>query len=134
MRITASAISLNVDDPTASAEFLKRHFGFAEEMAADGFVSLAREDAGFNLIFLRTGLASFKPERLRGHRVDGLLVVFVVDDVDGEYARLKSNGVAITTPIQTEPWGERYFQVTDPNDVTIQLVQWVTIPSAPSDE
>ena len=27
MKITASAISLNVDDVTASAEFAQRHFG-----------------------------------------------------------------------------------------------------------
>jgi uncharacterized glyoxalase superfamily protein PhnB len=125
-KITASAISLNVDDPIASAEFVKRYFGFTEDMAADGFVSLSRADAGFNLIFLRTGLPSFKPERLKGHRADGLLVVFVVDNVDGEYARLQNDGVPITTPIETEPWGERYFQVTDPNGVTLQLVQWVT--------
>ena len=130
MKITASAISLNVDDVAASAAFAKAHFGFREEMEADGFVSLAREDAGFNLIFLRTGLATFKPERLRGRRADGLLVVFVVDDIDGEYARLQAEGVSITTPIETEPWGERFFQVTDPNGVTIQLVQWV----APSSE
>jgi len=98
-------------------------------MASDGFVSLSREDAGFNVIFLRTGLVTFKPERLRERRADGLLVVFVVDDVDGEYARLREEGVAITTPIETEPWGERFFQVTDPNGVTIQLVQWVVPPN-----
>jgi uncharacterized glyoxalase superfamily protein PhnB len=126
MHITASAISLNVEDPAASAEFLQRHFGFAEVMAADGFVSLAREDAGFNLIFLRTGLDTFKPEALRGHPADGLLVVFVVDDVDGEYQRLQEEGVPVTTPIETEPWGERYFQVTAPGGVVLQLVQWVT--------
>jgi catechol 2,3-dioxygenase-like lactoylglutathione lyase family enzyme len=128
VKITASAISLNVDDVTASAEFAREHLGFREDMAAEGFVSLSREDAGFNLIFLRTGLATFKPEALRGRRADGLLVVFVVDDVDGEYARLQAEGVAITTPIETEPWGERYFQVTDPNGVVIQLVQWVATP------
>ncbi len=128
MKITASAISLNVEDVAASAAFAKDHFGFREDMAADGFVSLSREDAGFNLIFLRTGLPTFKPERLRGRRADGLLVVFVVEDIDGEYARLQGEGVPITTPIETEPWGERFFQVTDPNGVTIQLVQWVTPP------
>jgi predicted enzyme related to lactoylglutathione lyase len=131
LRITASAISLNVDDVDASATFVKRYFGFTEDMAADGFVSLSRDDAGFNLIFLRTGLATFKPERLRGRRADGLLVVFVVDDIDGEYARLQAEGVSITTPIETEPWGERFFQVTDPNGVTIQLVQWIAAPGNP---
>lgn len=24
-----------------------------------------------------------------------------------------------------EPWGERLFQVTDPNGIVIQLVEWV---------
>lgn len=130
MRITASAISLNVEDPAASAEFVKRHFGFAEVMAGDGFVSLSREDAGFNLIFLRTGLATFKPEALQGRHADGLLVVFVVDDIDGEYRRLQAEGVPITTPIETEPWGERFFQVTIPGGVTLQLVQWVREPGS----
>jgi len=125
VKITASAISLNVDDVTASADFAKRHFGFTEEMAAEGFVSLSRVDVGFNLVFLRTGLESFKPDSMRGHRADGLLVAFVVDDIEAEYARLQAEGVPITTPLQTEPWGERFFQVTDPNGVVLQLVQWV---------
>lgn len=125
MKITASAISLNVGDVAASAAFVKDYFGFREDMAADGFVSLSREDVGFNLIFLRTGLATFKPERLRGRQADGLLVVFVVENVDGEYARLQAAGVPIATPLETEPWGERYFQVSDPNGVIIQLVSWV---------
>jgi predicted enzyme related to lactoylglutathione lyase len=126
MRITASAISLNVDDVTASAKFVKQHFGFNEDMSAEGFVSLSRQDAGFNLIFLRTGLETFKPSFMRGHRADGLLIVFVVNDIDAEYTRLQAEGVTITTAIETEPWGERFFQVTDPNGVVIQLVQWMT--------
>jgi len=125
MRITASAISLNVDDPAASADFAKRHFGFTEEMAADGFVSLAHPEAGFNLVFLRVGLPSFKPPAVAGTHADGLLVVFVVDDVDVEYARLLNEGVAVTTPIEAEEWGERFFQVTDPCGVVFQLVTWI---------
>ena len=126
MRITASALSLNVDDPVASATFAKQHLGFTEDMADDGFLSLSREDVGFNLIYLRTGLESFKPESMRGRHADGLLlVVFVVDNIDEEYVRLQREGVRITTPIQTEPWGERFFQVMDPSGVVIQLVQWM---------
>ena len=130
MRITASAISLNVKDETASADYLKRHFGFSEAMAADGFVSLTREDAGFNIIFLNRDLPTLKPETLKGTHVAGLLVVFEVDDVDAEYNRLAREGLTFTTPIETEPWGERYFQVTDPNGVIVHLVQWVTPPPA----
>ncbi|NUO60713.1 MAG: glyoxalase [Hamadaea sp.] len=124
MRVTAAAISLNVADPVASAKFAQDHFGFAEEMAADGFVSLSRPDTGFNLIYLRTGLETFQPESMKGD-VHGVLVALVVDDIDTEYARVQAEGVTVVTPLQTEPWGERFFQVADPNGVIIQLVQWV---------
>ncbi len=130
MQITASAISLNVDDVAASAAFAQQHFGFKEEMSADGFVSLARDGVGFNLIFLRTGLASIQPDSLRQRRADGLIVAFVVDDIDAEYARIRAAGVPVTTAIQTEPWGERFFQITDPNGVIFQFVQWVHAPEA----
>lgn len=125
MNITASAISLNVPDPATSARFLIDHFGFTEKMSADGFVNLTRPDAGFDVIYLRTGLGSFKPDRIAGSADQGLLVVFVVDDIDAEYARVRGEGVPIVTPIETEPWGERYFQALDPNGIVIQLVQWV---------
>ncbi|MFD6162600.1 VOC family protein [Nocardia sp. NPDC060256] len=125
MNITASAISLNVADPQASAKFLIDHLGFTEKMSADGFVSLDRPDAGLNVIYLRTGLTSFKPKSAAGSAGEGLLVVFVVDDIDAEYARLRGEGVPIVTPIETEEWGERYFQMSDPNGIIVQLVQWV---------
>lgn len=125
MRITQSAISLNVPNVARSAEFLEMHFGFQREMEAEGFVSLAREDVGFNLIFLQVGLASFKPETHAAAAGMGMLVVFVVDDVDAEWNRLQDQELYFPTPIQTEPWGERYFQVLDPNGIICQLVQWV---------
>jgi hypothetical protein len=90
VNVSASAVSLNVSDERTSADFLIRHFGFAEEMASDGFVSLKRPDVDMNVIYLRTGLTTFKPEPLRGRHADGLLLVFVVDDVDAEYARLEA--------------------------------------------
>ena len=38
MKITSTALSLNVADTDASADFAKTHFGFTEAMADDGFV------------------------------------------------------------------------------------------------
>ena len=128
MRITKSAISLNVPDVAASAQFVQDHFGFSEVMADDGFSSLASENAGFNLIFLRTGLESFKPGHAAGSAGQGLLVVFEVDEIDSKYARLQEGGATVITPIETEPWGERYFQVEDANGIIYQLVQWVETP------
>ncbi|MDG4831480.1 VOC family protein [Solwaraspora sp. WMMD1047] len=123
MKITSSAVSLNVEDVAASSDFLRRHFGFQEAMAADGFASLTRDDAGMNVVFLRRGLATL-PDDQRDDHAQGLILAFVVDDLEGELARLQSEGVTITMPLTSEEWGERAFQVRDPNGVIIQLVDW----------
>jgi uncharacterized glyoxalase superfamily protein PhnB len=123
MQITASAISLTVDDVPASSTFLTDHFGFHQEMAADGFASLARDDAGMNVVFLRRGLPTL-PADQRDDHAGGLILAFVVEDLEGELARLQREGVAITMPLTSEEWGERAFQVRDPNGVIVQLVDW----------
>jgi uncharacterized glyoxalase superfamily protein PhnB len=123
LKITSSAVSLNVEDVAASSNFLTAHFGFREEMAADGFASLARADAGMNIVFLRRGLKSL-PDDQRDDHAAGLILAFVVDDLEGELARLQAEGVPITMPLTVEEWGERAFQVRDPNGVIIQLVDW----------
>ena len=123
MKITSSAVSLNVDDPAASSAFLVAHFGFREEMAADGFASLRRDDAGMNVIFLRRGLETL-PADQRDEHAAGLILAFVVEDLEEELARLEAEGVTITMPLTAEEWGERAFQVRDPNGVIVQLVDW----------
>ncbi len=123
MNVTASAVSLNVEDPAASSRFLQQHFGYREEMAADGFASLTRDDVGLNVIYLRRGLPTL-PDDQRDVHAAGLILAFVVDDLEGELARLQAEGVPITMPLTTEDWGERAFQVRDPNGVIVQLVDW----------
>ena len=123
MKIASSAVSLNVDDVAASSAFLATHFGFREEMAADGFASLARDDAGMNVVFLRRGLPTLPADQRDDHAC-GLILAFVVEDLEGELARLQAEGVTITMPLTVEEWGERAFQVRDPNGVIIQLVDW----------
>lgn len=123
MKITSSAVSLNVADVPASSAFLVDHFGFRTEMSADGFASLTRDDAGMNVVFLRQGLESL-PADQRDDHATGVILAFVVDDLEGELARLRDAGVDITMPLTEEEWGERAFQVRDPNGVIVQLVDW----------
>jgi catechol 2,3-dioxygenase-like lactoylglutathione lyase family enzyme len=127
MKIRASAVSLNVEDVVASGDFLTDHFGFRREMAADGFVSLVRDDAGMNVIYLRRGLATL-PGDQRDDHADGVILAFVVDDLEAEQDRLGAEGVTITMPLREEPWGERAFQVTDPNGIIVQLTDWTGRP------
>lgn len=125
MQITSTAISLNVDDVEASAGFACDQLGFTEAMSADGFVSLTHPSAGVNVIFLRTGLASFRPPEIAGPAGQGTLLVFVVEDIDAEFARIAASGARVVTEPETEPWGERYCQFADGNGLIWQLVQWV---------
>lgn len=123
MKVSSSTVVLNVEDVAASSTFLVEHFGFQEDMAADGFVSLSREDAGMNVVYLRRGLLTL-PTDQRDDHARGVILAFVVEDLEGELARLQSQGVAITMPLTVEEWGERAFQVRDPNGVIVQLVDW----------
>lgn len=129
MQVTSTAISLNVPDVAASARFATTHFGFTEAMSADGFVSLKHPTAGVNLVFLQTGLPTFRPEEIAGSAGQGLLIAFVVDDLDAEFARISSGGARVVTPPETEEWGERYCQFADANGLVWQLVQWVSVPA-----
>lgn len=123
MQVTAAAVSLNVEDVAASSAFLIEHFGFHEEMTADGFASLTRDDVGMNVVYLRRGLRTL-PADQRDEHATGLILAFVVDDLEGELARLRAEGVAITMPLTNDEWGERAFQVRDPNGVIVQLLDW----------
>ena len=123
MQVTASAVTLTVDDVDASRRYLTTHFGFAELVATDGFASLCRDDA-VNVVLLRRG-TDVLPEGLRDQRASGVIIALTVTDLPGEYERLRAEGVPITLPWHEDPWGERLFQVTDPNGIIVQLLDWV---------
>jgi DNA-binding transcriptional MerR regulator/predicted enzyme related to lactoylglutathione lyase len=123
MTVSASTVSLTVENVAASSAFLQQHFGFQEQMAADGFASLGREDVGMRVIFLQRGIEVL-PENLRDQRAQGVILAFTVSDLAHQETRLRDEGVEITLPWREEPWGEKLFQVTDPNGVVIQLVEW----------
>ncbi|MBB5806774.1 putative glyoxalase superfamily protein PhnB [Saccharothrix ecbatanensis] len=123
--ITRSTLSLNVDDVTASSDFFTTHFGYTQQMAADGFASLSHEGA-VDIVLLRRGVEVL-PEGFRDQHAAGLIVAFTVDDLAAEHDRLRAAGVEITMPLREESWGERLFQVTDPNGVIVQLVEWANL-------
>ncbi|MEU6228533.1 VOC family protein [Streptomyces sp. NPDC047042] len=130
MNITATTISLTVEDVTASRDFLITHFGYKQANAADGFVSLTRPDttpnaAAADIVLLRRGIEVL-PEDQRDQQVAGLILAFTVTGIAAEHERLRAGGANITMPLREEPWGERLFQVTDPNGIVLQLVEWAS--------
>ena len=131
MQVTSSAVSLTVDNVDASTGFFTRHLGYGLQMAADGFASLAGPGAAVDVVLLRRGIEVL-PEGFRYQRASGVILALVVPDLDAELARLQAEGVTITLPLREEEWGERLFQVEDPNGVVVEFVAWVpgTGPSA----
>ncbi len=125
MQITATTVSLTVDDVAASQRFFTEHLGYSEQAAAEGFASLTRPDAAADIVLLARGIEVLPPEQ-RDQRASGLILAFTVaDGIESEEKRLRDAGVEITMPLREEPWGERLFQVTDPNGVVVQFVEWV---------
>lgn len=44
----------------------------------------------------------------------GVVLNFMVEDVDAEHARLTGEGLAVLSPLEDHPWGDRGFSVADP--------------------
>lgn len=130
MRITATTLSLTVDDVDASSTFFRTHLGYEVAAAADGFVKLIHPDSTADLVLLRRGTEVLPPEQ-RDRHADGLIVALTVTGLDAEEARLRAAGAPITLPLREEPWGERLFQLTDPNGIVVQLVEWADAAPVP---
>ncbi|MFC1231508.1 MULTISPECIES: VOC family protein [Streptomyces] len=125
MQITASTVSLTVDDVAASQQFFTTHLGYTEQAAADGFASLTRQDAAVDIVLLARG-NQVLPAGQRDQHASGLILAFTSADIQDEEKRLRTEGVKITMPLREEPWGERLFQITDPNGVVVQFAEWTT--------
>ncbi|MGW7101403.1 VOC family protein [Streptomyces sp. NPDC054838] len=132
MRVTTTTLSLTVADVDASREFLCAHLGYQVATAADGFASLARpeDDAAADVVLLRRGNEVLPPEQ-RDRQASGLILALTVTGIEAEERRLRDAGAPITMPLREEPWGERLFQLTDPNGIVVQLVEWAA-PQPPA--
>jgi predicted enzyme related to lactoylglutathione lyase len=124
MKIDSLAISVTVENVQASSKFLLDHFAFKEKWSTSEFAYLIHDDITSPVIFMQSGMNAL-PETIREQKISGCIIAFVVKDLELEERRLKKEGVSISSPISEDPWGERLFQITDPNGLTIQLVQWV---------
>jgi uncharacterized glyoxalase superfamily protein PhnB len=111
-----------------TAAFYHEYFGFGAVFEADWYIHLqSAEDPAVTLAILNCRHETI-PE---GHRepVQGLLINFEIDDVDAEYARLKSAGLPILLPLRSEDFGQRHFITCDPAGV-MKVVIKVIPPSA----
>jgi uncharacterized glyoxalase superfamily protein PhnB len=51
----------------------------------------------------------------------GVVLNFMVDDVDSEYRRVIDAGLAAVMPLEDHPWGDRGFSVLDPLGTSVYI-------------
>jgi catechol 2,3-dioxygenase-like lactoylglutathione lyase family enzyme len=125
MQFNLIGLAVMSDEPTSSAQWFVDHFGFEIGVDIGWYVNTQHQGhKNFSLDFVRRDHESM-PDVVRGKRVAGTLLAFLVDDVDGEEARLRREGLEIVLPLVTESWGQRRFQVTGPDGLVVEVLQAV---------
>jgi len=112
---------LAYEDVATAVGWLERAFGFRERtfvrhMRPDGRVGRTQMDVVDSVITLgEPSVHAGSPRQ----GVSSMLYVYV-DDVDGHYAQAQAAGAAVVLELADRPWGDRTYQVADP-----QGHQWI---------
>ena len=102
-------VRLAYEDEEAAAAWLVRVFGFREYARKGNLIWLELSDG---LVMLcRVGFGLLSPRQLGGvsHKVN-----VYVSDVDAHYARATREGAVLHRPLETTEYGERRYEVIDP--------------------
>ncbi len=115
-------VSVVSDDVVATRDFYRGYFGFQAVFDAPFYAHLMGpngEQLGVMAASSEAGQKEFESSCSGG----GLWLSMVVEDVDAEFARLKSEGLLFREEPADQPWGERTCVTIDPNGVLIYLSQ-----------
>ncbi|AYY14265.1 VOC family protein [Actinobacteria bacterium YIM 96077] len=103
-----------------SVAFYRDVLGLEVRLEGDGYVEFTMENVKFSL-FDRAKL----PELIGrpGGQPPCGEIAFVVDDVDGEAARLSEAGAQVLSGPVDRPWGQRTLHIADPDGNVVELAQ-----------
>jgi len=99
----------------ACRDFYVRYFSAVVTFDCGWYVNLRIGEGGASIQFIqpKEGMAEFGGA--------GIMLNFMVDDVDAEHRRLSAVGLAVVMPLEDHPWGDRAFAVTDPLGNTLYI-------------
>jgi catechol 2,3-dioxygenase-like lactoylglutathione lyase family enzyme len=111
-----------VDDVAASTDYYTRHFGFTVGISSPAFADVTRG----NLRLLLSGPQSSAGRAMTDGERPGPggwnRIHLIVDDIDGEVARLKEEGVSFRNDVVSGPGGAQVLAV-DPSGNLVELFQ-----------
>jgi uncharacterized glyoxalase superfamily protein PhnB len=120
-----TGICLVTENVPALAQFYSRSFGC---QASGNDIHAELEIGGLSLaIFTRQGMEEMAPGSMQGAGYGSFTLGFEVEDVDGEYERLKALGVPVVKPPATYGWGARAAWFRDPDGNIIDLFSRVSL-------
>ena len=103
-----SAPVLPVDNLKETAAYYKEVFGFE--------ISFMWGDPAHYAVLKRDGVGVHLTEREDTRaKISPSTVYVFVDDVDAVYEELKAKGIEMFSPPETQEYGMREFEVSDPN-------------------
>lgn len=109
-----------------SKEFYTRHFGFDVIVENDWYILVrSRANELVELAFIQPNHESQPPVFQTAFAGGGVFYTLEVADAASEYDRLRNEGVQMALGLRDEPWGERHFAVTDPNDIPVNVSQLI---------
>ncbi len=111
-----------VDDVAASVDYYTKHFGFTVGLSVPAFADVTRG----NLRLLLSGPQSSAGRAMADGERPGPggwnRIHLIVDDVEGEVARLTKEGVEFRNEIVTGPGGSQVLAI-DPSGNFVELFQ-----------
>ena len=111
-----------VDDVVASVDYYTRHFGFTVGISSPAFADVTRG----NLRLLLSGPLSSAGRAMADGERPGPggwnRIHLIVEDIDGEIARLSAEGVRFRNEVVTGPGGAQVLAI-DPSGNLVELFQ-----------
>lgn len=111
MKLTG--ICLITKDVPALAKFYQTILNVPGE-GDDTHIDFVTDGAGL-AIFSEEGMEGMAPGSMKGAGCGNTCLMLEVQDVDGEYLRMKALGVSFVKLPETHPWGARSFWFRDPD-------------------
>jgi lactoylglutathione lyase len=123
-------VILFVADLGRSVGFYRDLVGLQVKVWGDGYVELATQGAKLGL-YDRSRLGELTGQGAEAPGSPGGEVVFLVEDVDAEAARLRAAGATILKGPVDRAWGHRTLHLEDPDGFVVELAE--EIPRRPSE-
>lgn len=122
-------VILYVEDLDRSIAFYHEMVGLHLKLREHGYAELVTEGTKFGL-FERAKLPELIGRDARAGGPGGE-IAFLVEDVDGEAARLRAAGAEILRGPIDRLWGHRTLHLLDPDGFVVELAQEIERPPPP---